>query len=98
MGFGAEAAMLTLDFAFNMLNLNNVTLDVVEFNKRGIKCYEKCGFKFSGRRRQAKYVAGQYYDLLTYDYLAADFESPYIKKLLNKSVTETADSNKITIV
>jgi RimJ/RimL family protein N-acetyltransferase len=92
-GFGAEATMLILDFAFNILNLNNVNLDVVDFNKRGIKCYEKCGFKYSGKRRQAKFVAGQYHDLLTYDILASEFESPYVKKLYTKTTESGADAN-----
>jgi len=97
-GFGAEATMLILDFAFNILNLNNVNLDVVDFNKRGIKCYEKCGFKYAGIRRQAKFMAGIYHDVLTYDILASEFESPYIKKLFSKTTEASADANKITIV
>ena len=97
-GFGTDATLLTLDYAFNILNLNSVTLDVNDFNKRGVKCYEKCGFKFVGRRRQATFMAGQFHDVLVYDILASEFESPYVKKLFNKSIHENADSNKITIV
>lgn len=97
-GFGTEATLLILDYAFNLLNLNNVNLDVVDFNKRGIKCYEKCGFKYAGKRRQGIYMAGQYHDVLTYDMLASEFESPYIKKLFSRTTEASTDTNKITIV
>jgi RimJ/RimL family protein N-acetyltransferase len=97
-GYGTEATMLILDYAFNVLNFNNINLDVVEFNKRGIKCYEKCGFQYVGKRRQAIFMAGKYHDVLTYDILAAEFASPYIKKLFSKTTEASADANKITIV
>ena len=44
-GYGTEAINLILDYGFNYLNLNNIKLDVVEFNERAIACYKKCGFK-----------------------------------------------------
>ena len=47
-GYGAEAIKLLLDFGFNYLNLHEIKLDVYEFNKRAIKCYEKVGFIQSG--------------------------------------------------
>lgn len=52
-GYGTEAINLILDYGFNYLNLNNIKLDVVEFNERAIACYKKCGFKECGRRRKA---------------------------------------------
>ena len=27
------------------MNLHNIKLDLMEFNDRALKCYEKCGFK-----------------------------------------------------
>ena len=47
-GFGADAVRLLLRFAFLTLNLNNVRLTAHSFNKRAIRCYEKCGFKQCG--------------------------------------------------
>lgn len=44
-GYGTEAINLILDYGFNYLNLNNIKLDVVEFNERAIACYKKCGLK-----------------------------------------------------
>ena len=84
-GYGTEATALILDFAFNVLNLNSIDLDVIDYNQRGIKCYEKCGFKFVGRRRQAIFMAGSFHDVLVYDILANEFISPYIIPLFKKT-------------
>ena len=85
-GFGMEAVQLVLDFGFNILNLHNIMLQVFEYNKRGIKCYEKCGFKEIGRRREARKVGGKRYDSVFMDILATEYTSPYVKKFLNEDV------------
>ena len=35
-GYGTEAIRLLLDYGFNYMNLNNIKLDVMEFNERAI--------------------------------------------------------------
>lgn len=82
-GFGTEAIKLLLDFAFNYLNLNNVMLIYLECNERAKRCYEKVGFKEFGRRRNAKFLNGKYYDDVYMDILADEFKESYIK---NKNV------------
>ena len=74
-GYGTEALTLLLDFAFNLMNLHNVKLDVYEFNHRAIRCYEKCGFKTIGRRRMARNIGGSRYDVIYMDILAEEFGS-----------------------
>ncbi len=81
-GYGQEAVSLLLDYGFNLLNLDSVMLGTFSFNKRAIRCYEKLGFKLIGRRRDARIIAGQKYDLVLMDILAKEFESPYIKPIL----------------
>ena len=78
-GYGTEAIKLILDYGFNYLNLNNIKLDLMSFNERALKCYQKCGFKEYGRRRKCKYINGQYYDLIEMDILAEEFKGSYIK-------------------
>ena len=78
-GYGTEAIRLILEYGFKYMNLNNIKLDLVEFNTRALKCYEKCGFKEYGRRRKCKFVDGKYYDLISMDILAEEFEGGYIK-------------------
>jgi len=97
-GIGSEATALILDYGFNILNLNNITLEVVEYNHRGIRCYEKIGFKYVGRRRKYMFMAGSYYDTLVYDILAEEFESPYVKKVFDASTSGEAGRSKISIV
>lgn len=82
-GYGTETIKLILDYGFNYLNLQNIKLDVIEFNKRAIACYIKCGFKEYGRRRKCEFVNGKYYDLISMDILSEEFKESYIK---NKNI------------
>lgn len=82
-GYGTEAIRLILDYGFNYMNLNNIRLDVMEFNERAIKCYKKCGFKDCGRRRKSYFLNGKYYDVIRMDILAEEFKESYIK---NKNI------------
>jgi len=43
-GIGTKVTNKVLEYAFDVLNLTFVELIVLEFNKRAIRCYEKCGF------------------------------------------------------
>ncbi|MFX0033802.1 MAG: GNAT family N-acetyltransferase [Candidatus Hodarchaeota archaeon] len=61
-GYGPEALRLLLDYGFSTLNLNRIDLKVYEFNTRAIKCYKKVGFIEEGRKRQATFKNGKYYD------------------------------------
>jgi RimJ/RimL family protein N-acetyltransferase len=97
-GLGTEATLLMLDYAFHVLNLNSITLEVLDFNKRAIRCCEKCGFKYAGKKRQAIFMAGIYHDLLLYDVTVSEFEGTYISNLYNNAVKTEADNNKITLV
>ncbi|GHV17055.1 N-acetyltransferase [Clostridia bacterium] len=72
-GYGSEALRLLLGYGFGTLNLNNVMLNVFEFNKNALACYEKVGFKKIGERRQAYFVHGCYYNDIYMDILAEDF-------------------------
>jgi RimJ/RimL family protein N-acetyltransferase len=76
------AMMGMLDYGFNLLNLHNVMLGTFSFNQRAIRCYEKVGFKLIGRRREARIIAGEKYDLILMDILASEFQSPYVTALL----------------
>ena len=46
--FGQEAIREIINYAFNVLNLEQLELDVYDFNTRGIRCYEKVGFVRDG--------------------------------------------------
>jgi RimJ/RimL family protein N-acetyltransferase len=97
-GYGTEAISLMLDFGFNVLNLNSVYLRTISFNARGMRCFEKCGFKQAGVSRQFKFIAGQYYDMIHYDILAEEFKSVYFKDMTERSMKEDKSLNKISIL
>lgn len=82
-GYGTEAIRLILEFGFKYKNLQNIKLDLMEFNERALKCYQKCGFKEYGRRRKCKFINGKYYDSISMDILAEEFEGDYIR---NKNI------------
>ncbi|MER6530068.1 GNAT family protein [Streptomyces sp. NPDC001508] len=73
-GLAAEAARLTLDWAFHLAHLRMVWLKVLEPN--GIAAYEKAGFRPSGRLRQSGYWLGKPVDELFMDALPEDFPGP----------------------
>lgn len=78
-GYGTEAIRLLLEYGFKYMNLNNIKLDLMEFNERALKCYKKCGFKEYGRRRKCRFVNGKYYDSIAMDILAEEFDGDYIR-------------------
>ena len=73
-GYGTEALRLFLNFLFNELGLRKVKLNVFTFNKRAIRCYEKCGFKVDGINRKELYRNGEYHDNLAMSITKEEFE------------------------
>jgi RimJ/RimL family protein N-acetyltransferase len=92
---GTDATLLMLDYAFSVLNLNSISLEVIDFNQRAIKCYEKCGFRFIGRKRQAVFIAGIYHDSLLYDILASEFSSKFVNGLYNSVIKPTGKNKNL---
>jgi RimJ/RimL family protein N-acetyltransferase len=62
-GYGSETMRLMLDHGFGTLNFHRIWLQVYAKNKRGIRAYEKAGFQYEGKFRQAHYQHGKYYDV-----------------------------------
>lgn len=74
-GYGSDAIMALLGFAFGEMNLHRVYLTVYDYNHRAIRCYEKCGFRHEGRLREAHFSSGQYHDELMMGILQEEFET-----------------------
>ena len=87
-GYGQEAIELLLNFGFNILNLNNIMLKVYGFNKRAIKCYEKCGFKLIGMRRESIIYGDKKYGEYYMDILASEFKVNLVDDILKLSYGE----------
>lgn len=82
-GYGTEAIKLLLEYGFKYLNLHTIKLELLCINKRAHKCYLKCGFKDTGRDRDAVFIDGKYYDKLHMDIVENEFEGDFIR---NKNV------------
>ncbi|SFC40462.1 Protein N-acetyltransferase, RimJ/RimL family [Bacillus sp. OV322] len=59
-GLGTKITQLVLRYAFEELQLHRVDLRVLQYNKRAIKCYEKCGFIQEGVEREGALIEGKY--------------------------------------
>jgi ribosomal-protein-alanine N-acetyltransferase len=74
-GYGTEATGLMVQYAFDTLNLNRVWLHVYEYNQRGLRAYEKVGFKREGVLRQDCYREGRYWDTIVMAILRDEWEA-----------------------
>lgn len=72
-GLGTEATNLTIAYAFDILNMNKVWLNVHAPNVGGIKAYEKAGFVKEGLKRQDKYYAGKWHDTILMSILQSEW-------------------------
>jgi RimJ/RimL family protein N-acetyltransferase len=61
-GFGTDASMALIEYAFNTLNLRKIEWMAKAFNKRSIACALGCGFKIEGRLREEYFDEGRYWD------------------------------------
>jgi RimJ/RimL family protein N-acetyltransferase len=79
-GLGTEATRLVLDWAFNLMGLHNVALEVYDFNEPARRCYAAAGFREIGTRRGAAVTLGRRCDVILMDVTADDFESPVLER------------------
>lgn len=70
-GYGTDAIVTFLRFAFDEMNLHRVDLTVDEDNGRARACYRTCGF--IEELRQARYTRGAYRDQLVMGILRDEF-------------------------
>jgi len=63
-GYGTDAKMILLDYAFNTLGLRRICSNVLSFNKRSLAYSLHCGYKIEGRKRKHILKRGRYWDLI----------------------------------
>ena len=71
-GLGREITRLVLDWAFGPLGAHRVELEVLADNDRAIRCYEACGFRHEGVRREAELYPDGWKDFLQMGILQAE--------------------------
>jgi len=61
-GYGTDAKMILLNYAFNTLNLRKINSFVVSHNKRSLQYNLHCGYKIEGVRKKQIFLQGRYLD------------------------------------
>jgi RimJ/RimL family protein N-acetyltransferase len=84
-GCGTAAGRLICDHAFNTLNLRRLHLTVADYNQRGLKSYERIGFKLEGTLRQHIFKAGTYHAVTFMGLLAEEFNAMHLDWRLAQS-------------
>ena len=72
-GYGTEAILLLLDYAFGYLGFHRVSVGVVGFNERALRFYEKVGFKREGLQRDGYYYDHAFHDFVMMSILEDEF-------------------------
>ena len=72
-GIGTLTTKLLIKYGFEEIKWHRIELKVLDYNKRGIRCYEKCGFKIDGILRENAFIEGKYcsdivMSILDYEY------------------------------
>ena len=95
-GYGTDAKMILLDYAFNTLGLRKICSSVYEFNKRSLQYNLHCGYKVEGRKKKQLFTKGKYWDEIVLGLFKKDW-LPYwrdYKKGLKKVSRQTRDKSK----
>ena len=71
-GIGTEAGSAVVDWAFDVVGLHRISLDVFDFNPAALRSYEKIGFRREGVARHTLRWDGTWHDSILMAVLATD--------------------------
>jgi RimJ/RimL family protein N-acetyltransferase len=74
-GVGREVTRLVLAWAFDVLGVHRVQLEVLASNRRAIRCYLACGFRREGIRREAELYPDGWRDFILMGLLRSEYGS-----------------------
>lgn len=72
-GLGTEATRLVVDYAFGVVGVHRIQLDVYAFNPRARHVYEQVGFAHEGTMREALLWDGEWVDCHVMGMLSRDW-------------------------
>lgn len=81
-GYGSEAVALMVEYGMFFLGLHNIMLNVFSYNTRGIRAYEKVGFREIGRRRGAVRLGNERFDAVQMDITADEVDTSRMRALV----------------
>ncbi|HCR71856.1 MAG TPA: GNAT family N-acetyltransferase [Anaerolineae bacterium] len=85
LGLGSQALSMLLRFAFDELNLYRVTAVVPAYNEGAIKLFQKFGFMEEVRRRKAIHRDNEFWDLVSFGLLNAEWREQVSGDVLSQS-------------
>ena len=72
-GIGAKSLKIMLKKAFKEMGMHRVYAVIHECNIASVKCFEKAGFIYEGRQREARLINGDFKDVLLYSIVSNEF-------------------------
>ena len=63
-GYGQDAKMAMLEYAFHTLNLRKINSQTYSFNRRSAEYNMRCGYRIEGRLKRQFFRKGRYYDTI----------------------------------
>jgi len=73
-GYGSDAKMLLLHYAFHTLNLRKICSSALAFNEASLRYNIKCGYHEEGRRKDQYFRDGRYWDEILIAVFREDWE------------------------
>ncbi|KAK5118004.1 hypothetical protein LTR62_004048 [Meristemomyces frigidus] len=72
-GYGSEAIRWITDFAFSQCGMHRVLLRSLEWSPGARRLYERLGFQFEGREREAFWSGGRWWDGFSFGMLEGEW-------------------------
>ncbi|MBS7344138.1 MAG: GNAT family N-acetyltransferase [Caryophanon sp.] len=76
-GYGTEAMLHFIRYVFEDVQLNRLELQVLAYNPRAKRVYEKVGFVVEGIAREATFYNGRFVDEIHMSMLKSDYDRLY---------------------
>ena len=81
-GYATEATRLMMEYAFDVLGLEHLSLQVYAPNVRAASAYQRAGFKEVGRLRGAKRIGRERYDIIVMDAVPDDIPRSALHRMM----------------
>lgn len=78
-GYGSEAIIWALEWAFQHANMHRVSIGAFSWNEGAVKLYQRLGFIVEGRTREAAWYDGRYRDTIEMGMLRDEWREKYDK-------------------
>jgi RimJ/RimL family protein N-acetyltransferase len=73
-GYGREMAEIGIDYLFDNYDLHGISAGAYDFNEASRGLLASMGFTQVARRRESRYIDGDYHDEIQYDVLRREWE------------------------